>query len=175
MPVAPLSDTVLLVFVALAAVADLASRKIPNPLVLLGLLVALGVHLAPGGSALAWLGGALTGLLVFLPLYLLRGMAAGDVKLMAMVGAFTGPALALQICAATFLIGGLMALAAVLRRRRWRAAARNLRFLLTPLLLRALGTDVAPQALPPGVSVGAIPYGVAIALATALLLAWRHA
>jgi prepilin peptidase CpaA len=174
MPVVPLPDLALLVFVALAAATDLAARKIPNPLILLGLLAALGFHLAPGGSALAWLGGTLTGLLVFLPLYLLRGMAAGDVKLMAMAGAFTGPALALQICAATCLIGGLMALAVVLRRRRWRAAVHNLRFLLMPLLLRALGTDVAPQPLPPGASVGAIPYGVAIALATALLLAWRH-
>lgn len=175
MSVALASDLALLGFVVLAAATDLASRKIPNPLVLLGLLAALGFHLAPGGSAPAWLGGTLTGLLVFLPLYLLRGMAAGDVKLMAMVGAFTGPALALQICAAACIIGGLMALAVVLRRRRWRAAARNLHFLLRPLLLRALGTEVAPQPLPPGASVGAIPYGVAIALATALLLAWRHA
>ena len=33
---------------------------------------------------------ALAGLLLFLPFYMLRGMAAGDVKLMAMIGAFVG-------------------------------------------------------------------------------------
>ncbi len=39
-------------------------------------------------KALAGLG---LGLLIMLPLYMLRALGAGDVKLMAMVGAFLGP------------------------------------------------------------------------------------
>ncbi|MDC8760887.1 prepilin peptidase [Janthinobacterium fluminis] len=162
-----LQDLVLLCFVALAAATDLAVRKIPNLLVLGGLAAALGLQLLPGASTLAWLGGALTGLLLLLPLYLLRGMAAGDVKLMAMVGAFTGPLLALQIAGATCLIGGLMALLIVCWRGCLYEAAGNVRALL------ARGRRGAAPA-PAAASVGGMPYGVAIALATALLVWWSR-
>lgn len=163
-------EAVLVGFVLLAAGADLAWRKIPNRLILAGLCAALGLHLWHGAGAFpsAWLGGALTGLVLLLPLYLLRGMAAGDVKLMAMVGAFAGPELALRIGLATCLIGGLMALAIALYRGRLRDALHNIGFLFGALQARA------PLALPPGASVGGMPYGPAIALGTMLLLAWRH-
>ena len=46
---------------------------------------------------IASLVGGLVGGMVFLPLYLLRGMAAGDVKLMAVIGLYAGAALTLDI------------------------------------------------------------------------------
>jgi prepilin peptidase CpaA len=163
-----LLETVLLCCVAVACATDLAWRKIPNMLVLSGLAAALALQAA---TPLAWLGGALTGLLLFLPLYLLRGMAAGDVKLMAMVGAFTGPALALQAGLATLVIGGLLGLSIVLCRGRGRAALANIRTLLARGLARAAGATLEQV---PVASVGGMPYGVAIALGTAALLLWRH-
>lgn len=171
-----LLDVALAGLVFLAAATDLAWRRIPNALTGVGLLTALVLHLLNGAGRfpLAWLGGALTGFALFLPLYLLRGMAAGDVKLMAVVGSFTGPALALQAGLATFLVGGWMALAIVLYRRRWRDAMQNMRLLLAPWLWRAVGVPAVPRTLPAGASVGGMPYGLAIALATWLLLAWRH-
>jgi prepilin peptidase CpaA len=170
-------EVVLIGYVSLAAVTDLGSRKISNVLVLCGLLSALLLHVQHGDYAALtiWSGGMLTGFFVFLPLYLLRGMAAGDVKLMAMVGAFTGPVLVLQISFATFLIGGLMALLIVVAKRRLRDAWRNMRFLLSPALCKAMGFPVALLPLAPGASVGGMPYGLAIALGTLLLLYWRHA
>ncbi|HEV7815807.1 MAG TPA: prepilin peptidase [Janthinobacterium sp.] len=177
MPAFSALEVALICFVLLAAVTDLASRKISNVLVLSGLLSALVLRLQAGADASlpAWLGGMLTGFFVLLPLYLMRGMAAGDVKLMAMVGSFTGPLLALQICFATFLIGGVMALLIVLVKRRLRDALHNMQFLLSHVLLRAIGIPVVPMALTPGSSVGGMPYGLAIALGTLLLLGWRHA
>lgn len=169
-PTLPL-NLALLAFVTLAAVSDLTWRKIPNRVVLAGMLAALLLQLLAGAAA-TWLGGLATGFLLFLPLYLLRGMAAGDVKLMAMVGAFAGPLAALQIGAATFIIGGLMALAIVLYQRRWSVCARNLRLLLWPLMLRALGVPVVALALAPGSSVGGMPYGLAIAAGTLAWLVW---
>lgn len=107
------SEMVLLWLVTQAAATDLALRKIPNVLVAAGLLLALVLRCLaePEWSvALDCAGGAVAGLLVFLPLYLLRGMAAGDVKLMAMVGAFLGPAAALVAAMLAALCGGVLAM-----------------------------------------------------------------
>ncbi len=171
-PIPVCLEVALLCCVLLAALTDLARRKIPNPLVLSGLCGALVLQALPGaGTVLSCLGGALTGFLLFLPLYLLRGMAAGDVKLMAMVGAFTGAGPALLVALATLLIGGVMAICIVLSRRRGRAALANIRALLAQSLLRAAGVPLAPAPID---SVGGMPYGVAIALGTVAVLWWRH-
>ena len=167
----PINGT-LLGAVMLAALIDLTSRKIPNWLVLSGLCLSISLHLLNDSHhfPLAWLGGAATGFFFFLPHYLMRGMAAGDVKLMAMVGSFTGPVLALKIGLISFLFGGAMALIIVIFNRRLGDTIVNVRFLLTPILLRMVGLPVQPLTLPTGTSVGSLPYGVAIAFATLLTL-----
>jgi prepilin peptidase CpaA len=170
-------DLVLICLVAQAAITDLAIRKIPNVLILTGLLLALILHLLAGprwAPLTDWLAGTLTGLFLFLPLYLARGMAAGDVKLMAMVGAFAGPGLALQIGLATYLAGGLMALAMMCYGGSLRAGLRNLWTLCQPLLLRLLGVPLLPVPLAPQASVGGMPYGLAIAVGTMGVMAWSH-
>ncbi|OBV37305.1 A24 family peptidase [Janthinobacterium psychrotolerans] len=165
-----LRELLLLVFVTAAAVSDLMHRKIPNRLLLAGLLAAFCLQgwLAAPAWLLHSLGGMATGFFLFLPLYLLRGMAAGDVKLIAMVGAFAGPWPTLLICFATFVLGGLMALLIVTWQGSWRACWRNLRQLLWPLMVRTAGMPPAP---PSGqqASVGNMPYGLAIALGSLLI------
>jgi prepilin peptidase CpaA len=170
-------EVILICLVAQAAVTDLAMRKIPNVLILSGLLLALILHLLAGqpwAPVTQWLAGCLAGFFLFLPLYLLRGMAAGDVKLMAMVGAFSGPAAALRIAVLSYLIGGVLALLLLLWSGRWRDSWRNLAQLCKPLLLRLLGVPLLPVPLAPSVSVGGIPYGVAIALGTIGVVVWTH-
>ena len=170
-------EVILICLVAQAAVTDLALRKIPNVLVLGGLLLALALHLLGGprwAPVTRWLAGGLAGFVVFLPLYLLRGMAAGDVKLMAMVGSFVGPLAALQVAALATLIGGLMGLLMLLHSGRWRDGWRNLATICKPLLLRGLGLPLRAVPLAPGASVGGIPYGLAIALATVAVVALAH-
>ncbi len=53
------------------------------------------------------------GLGLLLPLYAIGGMGAGDVKLLAGIGAWVGPALTFGAFATSAVIGGLMALAMV--------------------------------------------------------------
>lgn len=174
MAVASWLDTLLLLMVTAAAINDLSSRRIPNLLLLAGMSGALVLHLLspqPLRAALSWLGGAVTGLLIFLPFYLIRGMAAGDVKMMAAVGAFTGPAEALHIAILAWCAGGVMALAVLLAKGRLRMALSNLGAILRPALLRlrapAIGTVERPSA-------GSIPYGVAIAAGTIAVLIGRY-
>jgi prepilin peptidase CpaA len=156
-------DTLLLLMVSIAAVNDLASRRVPNRLLLAGLAGALllhGLSAEPGAALLSALGGMLLGLVIFLPFYLVRGMAAGDVKLMAVVGFFTGPTEAFQIAIFTWCAGRVMALLLILLRSRLRLAFVNIGHLLSGKAL--------PQ------SAGAMPYGVAIALGTIVVLVTHY-
>jgi prepilin peptidase CpaA len=170
-------ELILICMVAQAALTDLSVRRIPNALVFSGLVLALVLHLLGGSHwtpVTHWLAGTLAGFFLFLPLYLARGMAAGDVKLMAMVGAFTGPRAALEIGLLACLIGGLMGLAMLLYSGRWRHGWRNLVALCQPLLLRMLGVPLLPVPLPAGASVGNMPYGLAIALGTMGYVVWGY-
>jgi prepilin peptidase CpaA len=176
MPIPLCLDLLLMLMVVLAAANDLLTRRIPNLLLLAGSCGALALHLcapSPAAALLGAFGGAATGLLVFLPLYCLRGMAAGDVKLMAAAGCFSAPLEVLHLALLSVCAGGVMALAMVIARGRLGAAATNVKSLLRPLLMRLAGVPLAPEPMA-GPSVGSIPYGLAIASGTLLLMAQRH-
>lgn len=80
-------------FLCVAVITDLSDRRIPN--IVVGLMLAFGLTmqlLTGASSALVFgLGGIATGLLILLPFYMLGGMGAGDVKLLAAAGSFLGP------------------------------------------------------------------------------------
>jgi prepilin peptidase CpaA len=107
-----------LALVALAARDDLVRSRIPNALNATALVVAVAVGcLASGLTGLMnSIGGALAGCGALLPFYLLRGMGAGDVKLMAAAGAFLGPVDALTAAALAIVMGGGLAVAVVVLR-----------------------------------------------------------
>ena len=173
MPTEHYLQAALLLLVSAAAINDLATRRIPNRLLLAGLGCALLLHLLsaqPGAALLAALAGLALGLALFLPFYLLRGMAAGDVKLMAVVGAFAGPQQVFAIAVLAWCSGGVMALLAVLWRRRPGLAMSN----LINMTRAALTPGVAPGAAQGQGSAGSIPYGVAIAIGTIVVLVRQY-
>ena len=96
---------------ALAVWWDIHTQRIPNTLVLIGLVLGYASACLPNGigwqsSAL----GSLVGLGVFLPLYVLRILGAGDVKLLAAVGAFVGYPSILKVALLTGFAGGILSL-----------------------------------------------------------------
>jgi prepilin peptidase CpaA len=167
---------------AVATYSDLRARRVPNPLVLVGLLVALIFHTAadPGGGVLTTapgaigllsaLGGLAVGFAALFPIYLLRAMGAGDVKLMMMVGAFLGPLQTSGVVVLTFLAGGVLALVMALWQRSFAQLVLNLRFLLTTSMVCAAG-GASPRFEPLAHTAGRMPYAVAIAAGTLLQLA----
>lgn len=172
MPIEQYREVALLLLVSIAAVNDLATRRIPNRLLLVGLAIALALHLLapqPGTAVLTALGGMGVGLALFLPFYMVRGMAAGDVKLMAVIGAFTGAEDAFAIAVLTWCVGGVMALLLVALRGRLRLALSNLGRMLLGMLLPSAGAGSTQ----PRESAGSMPYGAAIAVGTVAVLV-RH-
>jgi len=116
---------VLVLFTAVAAYTDLSTGLISNRLIALGLLLALPLQLAvhftvlrpPGdsagsvlASALAYYGGGVVVCaLAPLVLFRLNAMGGGDVKLLAMVGAFVGPTIGIEIELYAFVLTALFA------------------------------------------------------------------
>jgi prepilin peptidase CpaA len=100
--------TMLLAMLGIALLCDLQSRRIPNPLVVAGLVLGLVGHAwlhGLSGLGIAALG-AITGLVCLLPFYISGGMGAGDVKLMAACGAFLGPVHVFAAVTLSLVIGG---------------------------------------------------------------------
>lgn len=173
---------VLALAMLMAVEADTRERRIPNLLValMLGAGVALNVlgpdngraglfshfpgALGLGGAVL----GAATGLLAFLPLYGLRAMGAGDVKLMAAMGSFVGPLEALNLALSILVMGGVLALARMLWSGKSRLVLSNVR-----LALGSLGRGAAPGFDPATQSADRMPYALAFASGLLLYSYWR--
>ena len=156
-------------FVVVAAVFDVRTHRIPNWLVLLGAITCIaGQMIQPAlldfGIAGA-LKGSAVGFALLLPLYLVRATGAGDVKLMAMVGAYLGPWGIASAAILSFIAGGVLALAVVLAKGALGQLFANLRTMLFGTLLNAMTTGKTTITAPPA-SVGKLPYGVAIAIGT---------
>ncbi|MFT5532860.1 MAG: prepilin peptidase CpaA [Burkholderiaceae bacterium] len=167
------ANTILLVLVLVMATAtDLRSRRIPNWLVLFGLALSLWLKITAGDVS-AWGLGLLIGFGSFIPLYALRAMGAGDVKLMAVVGAFLGPLSALGAVAATLLAGGVLAIVVALANGSLRRAIDNVKFMLTSLMVSGMQRTRMTVEVPTS-STGSVPYGAAIAVGTFATLWLEH-
>ena len=105
-----------------ASVIDWRSHQIPNSLVLFIALTGILYQSLDYGATgfVQSLAGMAIGLCALLPFYLMKGMAAGDVKLMAAVGAWL-PLLTLSTAVLlTLIAGGVMGLVFT-KHIRWRA------------------------------------------------------
>ena len=168
------SLSMLALVLLLAVVFDIRERRIPNPLVLLALGAGMffnltGPQTAAHGAGLFTLTpgalgisgallGALVGLVLFLPLYLVRATGAGDVKLMAGIGSFTGAGAAVSIVLFILLAGGLLSLGRMLWAENSRRVMANVSMALGQMLPGSAGTfNIAAH------SADRMPYAVAMA------------
>ena len=157
----------LVLMVTIAAIYDIQFRRIPNWLVLTGLVLALIIHVTFNEfyGFKAWGYGMLTGFVLFLPLYALHTMGAGDVKLMAMAGSFLDAGSAIGVVLMTLVAGGVLSIVVALRNGVLRQAINNVHTQLTLTLFKKLsGGNAQLEQLPS--SAGNLPYAVAIAIGT---------
>ena len=111
-----------------ACATDLHSRRIPNWLTFGASAAGIAFHYGIAGQLGVQyaMGGWVIGLLLFMPLFLLGGMGAGDVKLLAALGAWLGPANVCWLAMYSSIAGGLLAVPLALRHRYLGTAFRNL-------------------------------------------------
>lgn len=107
----------LVLIVGAAALCDLRSGRIPNGLIVTGLLWGAAYQIIANGAmgAVLFLGGILLPAVLFGAVYYFRMIGAGDIKLLCMIGGFLGPLSCFSCMVASILFGGLISLAVMLR------------------------------------------------------------
>ena len=158
-----------------AAALDATTRRIPNALTFGSTAVGVAFAAATGGvQGLGWsVAGWMVGLLLFLPLFALRAMGGGDVKLLAAFGAWLGPALVCWVAIYGAIAGGVLALVLVLGRGRLRTTIANMWAIVTHW--RLSGLKPHPVVTLDNPDAVRMPYALPIALgalATLWLRVW---
>jgi prepilin peptidase CpaA len=157
-----------------AAVIDGWKLKVPNwitfPLIVAGWTYSTAYF---GWEGLAWsLLGTAVGLLLLLPAYAIGGMGAGDVKLLAGVGAWVWATNTLYAFCVSAVVGGIIAVAMVLWRRDWRHHWYQLWSIVgevfevrDPNRLSAIAAERKSAML-------LLPYGIPIAIGSIAYFVW---
>lgn len=107
-----------LVFLLLLALKqDLKSYKIPNLIILIGYLLSLLFFTQEyeWTSIHKWLGSIIIPILILFPLFFIKALGAGDIKLFSVIGGFFGISYAIQFIAISFVIGAIISAAKLIR------------------------------------------------------------
>lgn len=157
-----MTNLALTLILTTSIITDLRSRKILNVVTLPAIIIALIYHsITAGFAGFAFSGlGFLAGLgLLFIP-FIMGGIGAGDVKLLAAIGAWKGTLFVLYTGIYAGIIGGLIAILILLKRKQLGFTLKNMLFPL--LFLRGTkGSLEIPSDTQNPVS---IPYAIPIAL-----------
>jgi prepilin peptidase CpaA len=165
-----------------AAVIDGFELKVPNwvtfPLIISGWIYSA---IFAGSQGLLWwhgLGwsivGTMVGLGLLLPAYAIGGMGAGDVKLLAGVGAWMHATHTVYAFAVSAVIGALLAIAMVLYRRAWRKHSNQFWLILTEILTIRNPGELSTIAAERKSSMLLLPYGIPLAIGTIAYFAWNN-
>ncbi len=158
--------------VLLASWIDYAQRRVPNWLNLALILLGFGVQgYFNGSSGLAagfW--GLLTGFGLLIVPWMMHGMGAGDVKLLAAIGVWMGPLLTLYSFGLGAGIGGVVAVLMIVSTGRLRMACANLGIILAKCSNRQTLFSEFGSAKSFGTSSQLLPYGVPLTAGTLIVL-----
>jgi prepilin peptidase CpaA len=157
-----MTHMIVLAIAVAACITDVRTRRIPNVLTFGAAAAAIvAAALFQGGCGiLSAAGGWVVGAAVFFIPFALGGLGAGDVKLMAALGAWLGPADALWLGVYTAMAGGAAALIVALANGYLRQALSNIWLLLTHW--RVQGIRALPELTLAGSSAPRLAYAVPI-------------
>jgi prepilin peptidase CpaA len=162
------------VTLVVAAVIDGWQLRVPNwltyPMIVSGWIfgAATGGWAGLGESLL----GTVVGLALLLPAYAIGGMGAGDVKLLAGVGAWVGATTTFYAFCVSALIGGVIALAMVLVQRNWKKHQAQFLKIVNEVVTIGNPNELATIAAQRKSSMLLLPYGIPIAIGTITYFFW---
>ena len=171
------TDAVLLLGVLVAAAfIDIRTYRIPNALTVPAMVAGVLVHVFANGATWSVVGSALAGvvtpIVVLVPLHAMRLLGAGDIKLIAVVGAFLGAPAILLALLFVLAAGGVVAVAFAVWRKVLLRAVANIAVVTA---LAATGGVAQGRVLGASRgSAGRIPYAVSIVLGTTSFLVLRE-
>ena len=163
-----LTDMILLTTVIICLITDIREQKIYNkvllPAFVIGLITNGVIHGFPGVTAS--LLGLLLGMALLILPFFAGGIGAGDVKLMGVIGLLKGPLFVFHVFLATAVVGGIIALILLARKKMMGETFHRLGTAFMSLLLMIPRGAVLeglqhPRAL-------AFPYGIAISIGTVI-------
>jgi prepilin peptidase CpaA len=161
---------VLFALLLVASVSDYRTYRIPNWLTFGGAAFALVyktvIAVSPVSALLATLGGLFLGFFIMLPLYLFGVMGAGDVKLMAMVGAFLGVHETFQAVLFAFVVGGAAAIGFALFKGKLARLLHNAKNAVYGMLAMSMAGFKPDARIDASQSIGKLPYGICISVGT---------
>lgn len=157
-----------------AAVIDGWKLKVPNwitfPMIMSGWVYS-GLAFGWEGLGYSLLGTAI-GLALLMPAYAIGGMGAGDVKLLAGVGAWVWGTTTFYSFCLSAIIGGVIAVGMVLYQRGWRKHRQQFEVILNEILTVRDPNQLSVIAAERKSSMLLLPYGIPIAIGTIAYFAW---
>lgn len=162
-----IAGMILAFLLLMAAWSDVRSFRIPNVISLGGAVVGLGSAALQHGAngAMLAVAGWLVGMAALLPFYGLRVMAAGDVKLLGMTGAFLGFPSVLGGIVFTLMAGGVFALSTSAARGKISETFYNISLFSFRTMMPGKENSLAQIVGETPVS-GHLPYAIAILVGT---------
>ena len=158
----------------LAAVIDGFELKVPNwvtfPFVISGWVYS---GFAFGWEGLGWsLLGTVVGLMLLLPLYSIGGMGAGDVKLLAGVGAWMYGTHTFYAFCISAIVGAVCALLMVGYRNGWKKHTNQARLIFNEIMTIKDPNELSSIAAERKSSMLLLPYGIPIAIGSIGYFVW---
>jgi prepilin peptidase CpaA len=160
-----------------AAVIDGLKLKVPNwitfPLIISGWIYSATLSPYAGLEGLIYsMIGTLVGLALLLPAYAIGGMGAGDVKLLAGVGAWVWGTVTLYAFALSAIVGGLIAIGMVLVGKSWRQHQSQFLMICNEILTVKDPEKLTSIAAERKSTMMLLPYGIPIAIGTIAYFAY---
>ncbi|MTI82206.1 MAG: prepilin peptidase [Firmicutes bacterium] len=162
-------DYILICLLVICLYTDIKYKKIYNLVLLPAAVIALTGNLYLNGleGVLFSMKGFLLGLGVLIIPFIFGGMGAGDVKLMAVIGAFKGPEFVWLAFLATAIAGGILSLIVMIKSGQFKLRLRAIWYTLLSIFYIVPRADVIGS-IHNSVKYQTFPYGIAIVTGTAV-------
>jgi len=156
------------VILIVAAVIDGRKLKVPNwitfPLIISGWIASGIIYGWAGAGASLW--GTAIGLGLLLPAYAIGGMGAGDVKLLAGVGAWVGASQTFWAFMVSAIIGAIIAVMMVVISGKWRHHQKQFMSIMSEIMVIRSPSKLSEIAAERKPTMMLLPYGIPIAIGT---------